>query len=110
SRAHSRKTGEPMTTPTLRGYTLKQTYSFLESGYFSADIQKKLIDGLPGDLKTLLPTIKPADWYPREHMAVMLRAIAGVKRDEQGSYTDLVAAGSHVASEAMNTFLRILMK
>jgi hypothetical protein len=99
-----------MTTPMLRGYTIKQTYGFLESGYYAPDVQRRLVEGLPGDLKAFLPTIKPAEWYPREHMTVLLRAVAAVKNDDAGSYTDLVAAGSHVASEAMNTFLRILMK
>jgi len=82
-----------MTTPMLRGYTVKQTYTFLESGYYPPDVQRRLIDELPTELKALIPTIKPSEWYPRDHVTVLLRAIANVKRDEKNSYDDLVASG-----------------
>ncbi len=40
----------------------------------------------------------------------MLRGIASVKNDDEGSYNDLVASGRFVATEATNTFLKLFMK
>ena len=99
-----------MTEPTLRGYTIRQTVAFLESDYFDLAIRRRILDGLPPTVRAGLPSIKPAEWYPREYVMSMLRGIAAVKNDEVGSYNDLVAYGRFVAAEATNTFLKLFMK
>ncbi len=99
-----------MTTPMLRGYTIKQTVSFIESPHFDAQIRRRILEELPSDVRGALPAIKPAEWYPRDYVMSMLRGIASVKNDDVGSYNDLVAYGGYVASEATNTFLKLFMK
>ena len=99
-----------MTAPMLRGYTVKQTAAFVESDYFEAQVRRRIMEQLPPDVKAALPGIKPAEWYPREYAMAMLRGIAAVKNDDDGSYNDLCAYGSWVATEATNTFLKLFMK
>jgi hypothetical protein len=99
-----------MTTPMLRGYTVKQTAAFVESDYFDPQIRRRIMEQLPQQVKTALPAIKPAEWYPREYVMAMLKGIADVKKDDVGSYNDLVAYGCFVATEATNTFLKLMMK
>lgn len=99
-----------MNEPMLRGYTVKQTQSFVESSYFEPHVRKRILDDLPPEVAAALPKIKPADWYPREYVMAMLRGIAAVKNDDAGSYEDLVAYGRFVATEATNTFLKLFMK
>lgn len=99
-----------MTTPTLRGYTVKQTVDFIKSGYFEPDVSRRIMDGLPPEIVLALPSLKPAEWYPREYLMAMLKGIAAVKSHDVGSYQDLVAYGNYVATEATNTFLKLLLK
>jgi len=98
-----------MTTPMVRGYSLRQTARYLETS-FDGETRKKLLDGLPATVRTEMASFAPADWYPREYSVALFRAIAQAKNDEQGSYKDLVACGELIASEATNTFLRLLMR
>jgi|SoiMethySBSTD1v2_1073268.scaffolds.fasta_scaffold193872_1 hypothetical protein len=98
------------TTGMLRGYTLQRTVAFIESGYFDEKTKRQIMDGLPAESKALLAAAKPAEWYPRDALVHMMRGIAAVKNDEVGSYNDLVESGRFVASEATNTFLKLLMK
>jgi len=102
--------GTQMTTPMLRGYTVKQTADFVESSYFEPQVRRKIMENLPTDVKAALPHLKPAEWYPRDYAMSMLRGIANVKNDDVGSYNDLLAYGSWVATEATNTFLKLFMK
>jgi len=99
-----------MTTPMLRGYTVKQTADFVQSGYFSPQVSRDIMEQLPDEVRAALPNLKPAEWYPREYAMSMLRGIAAVKNDDVGSYTDLLAYGSWVATEASNTFLKLFLK
>jgi hypothetical protein len=98
-----------MTTGYLRGYSIKQTAVFIDH-HFDGETARRLKDGFPSELKTALPTLKPAEFYPRELEIALLRSIASVKNNDQGSYADLLACGEFVASEATNTFLRLMMK
>ena len=98
-----------MATGFLRGYSISQTAVFIEK-HFDAETSKRLKNDLPADVKVAIQSLKPADWYPREYEVALLRAIASVKNNDAGSYEDLIACGEFVASEATNTFLKILMK
>lgn len=98
-----------MTTGYLRGYSISQTAVFIDK-HFDAATSSRLKNELPADVKAALQTMKPAEWYPREYEIALLRAIASVKSNDDGAYADLLACGEFVASEATNTFLKILMK
>jgi hypothetical protein len=99
-----------MTTPMARGYAITRTYDFVNSGYFTSQEANRIIDSIPADIRKELPNLKAGNWYPREYMLPLMRGIANVKNDDRGSYADLVAYGKAVASEATNTFLKLLMK
>jgi len=96
-------------TAQIRGYSLKQTARYLESK-FDPDTKRRVVDGLPASVRTMMGAFEPAEWYPREYSAALFRSIAAARNDEQGSYQDLVACGEFIASEATNTFLKLLMR
>ena len=100
-----------MTTnaPQIRGYSLKQTAKYLDTK-FDAETRRRTAEGLPAAVRSMMSEFQPAEWYPREYSAALFRAIAAAKHDEQGSYHDLVQCGEFIASEATNTFLRLLMR
>ena len=93
----------------IRGYSLKQTAKYLESK-FDPDTKRRVIEGMPASVRTMMTSFEPAEWYPREYSAALFRSIAAAKSDETGSYQDLVACGEFIASEATNTFLKLLMR
>ena len=100
-----------MTTnaPQIRGYSLKQTAKYLDTK-FDAETRRRTAEGLPAAVRSMMSEFQPAEWYPREYSAALFRAIAAAKHDEQGSYHDLVQCGEYIASEATNTFLKLLMR
>src|SRR5690606_9954882 len=65
---------------------------------------------LPEPLRKLLPVISPAEWYPREHCVSLHRAIAGAGATAEAAYEGLVACGEYMATEATNTYLRLVMR
>lgn len=97
-----------MNPPQIRGYSLRQTARYLESK-FDPDTRKRMLDAMPASSRSMLTSFDAAEWYPRDHSAVLFRAIAGARGGEN-SYQDLVACGEFIASEATNTFLRLLMR
>ena len=99
-----------MTTQAMiRGYSLNQTTKYLEAK-FDADTRRRSLDGLPPVFRSQINSIEPGEWYPRDYSVALFRAIAAAKNDEAGSYQDLVACGEYIASEATNTFLKLLMR
>ena len=98
------------TKPMTRGYAITRTVEFIKSGYFKPDAVNRILESLPGDMRDALPNLKTSEWYPREYMVPLMRGIASVKNDNVGSAEDLANYGQAVASEATNTFLKILMK
>jgi len=97
-----------MTSPMIRGYSLKQTARYLESS-FAPERRKQAIEALPASSRSMMSSFEPGEWYPREHSAALFRAIASI-RGADGAYDDLVGCGEFIASEATNTFLRLLMR
>jgi hypothetical protein len=96
--------------PMIRGYSVKQQLNFLETQYEPA-LSEQLLNRIPADVRKTLSDIKPAEWYPRRHSVELLRAIASHRgNDEQAVKDDLVRCGTFIATEASNTFLKILMK
>jgi len=96
--------------PMIRGYSVKQQLDFLQTQY-EPSVSEQLLRRIPDDVRTSLSEIKPAEWYPRRYSVEMLRAIASHRGDdEQAVKDDLVRCGTFIATEASNTFLKILMK
>jgi hypothetical protein len=92
----------------IRGYSLRQTARYLETK-FDPDTRKRVIDAMPAGSRSMLSSFDAAEWYPREHSSVLFRAIAAARGGED-AYQDLVNCGEFIASEATNTFLRLLMR
>jgi len=99
-----------MTIPMVRGYVLVQSLSFIESSYFDAQARRRIMDAVPSEVMKALPDLKPHQWYPRDTLIALQRAVAGSKDTEREIYDVLVAYGVHVCQEATNTFLRILLR
>lgn len=97
-----------MSNPQIRGYSLRQTARYLESK-FDADTRKRVIEAMPASSRSMLSSFDAGEWYPREHSATLFRAIAGARGGDE-AFTDLVGCGEFIASEATNTFLRLLMR
>lgn len=98
-----------MTSQMVRGYAVKQTFAFMDK-YFDGPTSSRVLGALAPDVAELKTTIKDGEWYPRHAFMTQLSAIAHVKNDDKGSYDDLVACGEFIASEAANTFLRLVLK
>lgn len=94
----------------IRGYSVKQQLNFLETQY-EPSVSERLLALVPQDVRRDLAAVKPAEWYPRQHSVHILRAIAAHGgKDEQAVQNDLVRCGTFIATEATNTFLKLLMK
>jgi hypothetical protein len=99
-----------MTTKAMiRGYSLKQTAKYLETK-FDSDVRRRSFESLPPVLRSQINTLEPGEWYPRDYSTALFRAIAAAKNDEAGIYQDLVGCGEFIASEATNTFLKLMMR
>jgi hypothetical protein len=96
------------TTPMIRGYSLQQTAKYVETK-LQPGARQLALDSLPGDVRTRMNAFAPAEWYPRTYSAALFRAIAG-DQPEADAYRSLVGCGEFIASEATNTFLKMLMR
>ena len=98
-----------MTEPMLRGYLLQRATGFIDQ-YFSPEQSAKIRAGFPEPLRAVLADIKPAAWYPREHCVTLHDAIASASNGPDAAYESLVACGEFMATEATNTYLRLVMR
>lgn len=96
--------------PMIRGYSVQQQLNFLETQYEPA-VSNRLLDTIPSDIRAGLRDLKAAEWYPRAYSVAVLRAIASnYGNDEKLVFGDLSRCGTFIATEATNTFLKLLMK
>ena len=63
-----------MSSPEIRGYSLRQTARYLESK-FEPEARRRAIDGLPASSRSMMSSFEPGEWYPREHSAALFRAM-----------------------------------
>jgi hypothetical protein len=62
------------------------------------------------ELQAALPTMTRNGWYPRRMFIEVLHHIASVNNERDRSYEDLAQAGSAIAEDASNTFLKLLLR
>ncbi len=93
----------------IRGYSVKQQLNFLETQY-EPEVSQRLLAQIPEDVRYGIASLKPAEWYPRRYSVHVLRAIASRNEGEKEVSDDLVRCGTFIATEATNTFLKLLMK
>jgi len=97
------------TKPMIRGYSLQQTAKYLDT-QFEPSVHRRVCTDLPETVRSAMGSFQPGEWYPREYSSALFRAIAQAKNNEQDSYQDLVRCGEFIATEATNTFLKLLMR
>lgn len=97
------------TTPMIRGYAIIQTARYLQT-QFTAEQARRGMATIPSAIREAITTWRPGEWYPRETTIALYRAIAAIRGDEAAVYDELVRCGEFIASEATNTFLRLVMK
>lgn len=93
-----------------RGYLLLCGVAYLRK---SAGEQraKQILDGLSPETKQAIATAKDASWCPLKAMSEVHRAVASLGNgDDTSAQQHLIDCGKFTATEASNTFLRLLMK
>lgn len=96
--------------PQIRGYSVQQQFKFLETQY-PGEKSARLVEGIPADILAGVKNVKPVEWYPRRYSIEVLRAIAkGCDGDDAKASAELLRCGTFIATEATNTFLKLLMK
>src|SRR5262245_11110223 len=94
----------------MRGYVLQSAVGYLRKAA-GEQHGKQLLDGLSPETKTAIATAKEATWVPLRTMSEVHRAIASLGNgDESSARTHLIESGKYSATEASNTFLKLLMK
>ena len=94
----------------IRGYSVTQQLHFLETECEPA-VLNRVLDTVPADIRAAFGELKAAKWYPREYSVSLLRAVAWHHGGDERAVQDaLVRCGTFIATEATNTFLKLLMK
>ena len=93
-----------------RGYSMLASWKYVDSTY-DATTKQAIVDQLSPEVQQALGTYKEIEFYPVQHWSEILRGIATVvgKTDAKAEQ-ELVACGTFIATEATNTFLRLLMR
>ena len=99
-----------MSNAEVRGYTIIKTAEYLRQTAGEQEA-KRLFNAFTPQTQHAIGTAKPAEWQAAEISSELLRAVAGLaKGNEEKAKQELVNCGKFLASEATNTFLKLLMK
>jgi hypothetical protein len=93
----------------VRGYMYISGVEFLRQIIGEQETQR-VVEGFSPEARHLLDTLKSADWCPVSVFSEALQAIAVAGGGGDRSKDLLVKCGTHVATEATNTFLKLFMK
>lgn len=93
----------------LRGYTLANAAVYLRQ---TGDGEgQRAFDRLPAATREACNNAKSAEWYSVTHMSDICGAVASLGGgDDERAKDQLIQCGRHIAREATNTFLRLLMR
>jgi hypothetical protein len=97
-----------MTGDEVRGHWLSCALEFAEIHY-PEDVARRLLDGLPREVKHSAGRTEPAAWCPRAHHVELLRAIAAASREEGRVFDDLLAYGQFVGKKTIDGALKPFM-
>lgn len=101
-----------MSTPMkVRGYVVKTSVEYLQSRLDPAEAST-VFDRFSPSVRSTLETVKAIEWYPVEQMSEINQTIVDMlgKGDEDRAREAMIACGRYMATEATNTFLRLLMR
>src|SRR4051812_11935416 len=91
--------------PKVRGMLVQGLASYVEKRCEPA-LRSKIMEAVSADVRAALPTMEKNVWYPRRYALDFCRAIVSVTGDEN----NITLAGHHIANEATNTFMKLLIK
>lgn len=96
---------------TVRGYVVRSPMEFIERHYDEASRQA-IRARIPSETRALLSDIKDIEWYPWSHEVNIYRALADFHRGdgEQAVRSAFFGMAHEIATTAMGSFLRLLMK
>jgi hypothetical protein len=93
----------------LRGYTVANAAVYLRQAGDGAG--QRAFDKLPAATREACNAAKPAEWYPVTHISDICDAVASLGNgNDDVAKEELIKCGRHIAREATNTFLRLLMR
>jgi hypothetical protein len=93
----------------LRGSPIIAITRFVEER-LDPDARRQVLEQLPAKVAAQLPKLHPNDFYPIEFSNVLLDGIASTVPDKVQAYATCVDVGRYIANDAINTFLRLLVK
>lgn len=97
-------------TPMTRGYSMTSAWRFIDQAY-DAETRQKIVDQLSPEVRKAMGTYKDVEFYPATHWSEILRGVATVVgKTDADAERELQSCGAFTASEATNTFLRLLMR
>ena len=92
----------------VRGNYVQAVLHYINTMY-GPEQRSKIMAAIDPDVVLLLPKLSPTVWYPIEHLVSVFDAIAAsqpfAKTEE-----DIKLIGKAVATEALGTFLKLLLK
>lgn len=93
----------------VRGELVMILRKFIDA---NLDEQQRAVvyEGLPPQVTSLLPKLKPTEYYPLECATSLMNRVDLVVGDPQKSFDLLVNFGMFLATDAMNTFMKLLFK
>lgn len=93
----------------LRGYTLANAAGYLRQA--GGGEGQRAFERLPNATREVCNSAKSAEWYPVTHMSDICEAVASLGNgSDERAKDELIKCGRHIAREATNTFLRLLMR
>jgi hypothetical protein len=93
----------------IRGAPLIAIVRYVESE-LGAAARQKVMEHVPADVKQSLGALKPNEFYPVDWSNALMRGIAATQDDPHKAYDAFIAVGRYVADDAINSFLRLLVK
>jgi hypothetical protein len=92
--------------PMTRGYAVPLAARFiLEDAELRPRLAPETVEYLEG-----LVDSKPEHWIPRQDMVRLWSIVDEASPDEESAYRNLVRGGETVANQAINTFLKLLLR
>jgi hypothetical protein len=92
----------------IRGSSLLGIVGYIHGG-LDATARKRVLEKLPAN-KVDLKQIAPNDLYPIEEHNLLVQAIASSFDNPEKRYDAFIACGGQIAADAINSFLRLLIK
>jgi hypothetical protein len=93
--------------PLIKGYVLQVSQRYvLDTPAIAAKVPEAILE----EVKRSEATIKSGEWYPRQEIVLVWRALADACPDEASAAAELKKCGHTIAGTAVTTFFKLLLK